>query len=687
MRKFFLCTCFIISVVSSFPQQNLAERINLVKQLVETHHIEPRKIDDQFSSDWFEIFLQSLDESRYFFTQQEIKALEKYRFSLDDEMRTFKFQFLNEASHLYKAKTKKTEQLINAVTNQPFDFKVQEFYDRRSDTTWLANDQELQKKWYLAAKAEVLNSLAGMAANQYSLKKAINKQEILSKEPGVRAKIRTSFLNKLKAFSPLDKDFDKELQSAYINAFLLCLDPHSLYMDLKDKQNYETGMNTEGYYFGFSLQNTDKGEVAIVHLQPGGPAWASGMIHKDDVLLQMRWAGKEVIDLSGLDAGEISALMDRSNTEKLELTIRKQNSVVETVTLQKRKIENDENIVKSFVLKGEKNVGYITLPSFYAEWEEEDGSRCANDVAKEIVKLKRDSINGLILDLRFNGGGSMQEAIEMAGIFIDEGVVSQFNEKGQKLVTLRDMNRGVIYSGPLIILVNGFSASASEFVAACLQDYNRALIVGSKTHGKATSQVMMPVENKAYSVGSSENGFLKLTTGRFYRVTGKSSQLHGVIPDVTLPDPFEGLGEHESDFEFALKPDSVPAYKYFKPLKELPKSGLQDKSKQRLAQNDRFKELLKLAQKEKETRQKDKWSFHWDQVENEILSGKFSSNTDLSKQLPSTKYRVYNNSSDAKFIASDNVVEEINKSWLERIAQDIYIEETYFILLDLIKSY
>jgi carboxyl-terminal processing protease len=363
--------------------------------------------------------------------------------------------------------------------------------------------------------------------------------------------------------------------------------------------------------------------------------------------------------------------------------VRKKNGQLEKVTLQKRKLENDENIVKSFVLKGAKNIGYITLPSFYTRWEDEGGSKCAYDVAKEIVKLKRDSITGLILDLRYNGGGSMQEAIEMAGIFIDEGAICQFNEKGEKLVTLKDINRGVIYNGPLVILVNGYSASASELLAASLQDYNRALIVGSRTHGKGTSQQIYPLENKAATViSSSGNAFVKLTGGKFYRVTGKSSQFYGVLPDIQIANPFDELGDYESKIPFALKPDTVGSYKYFKPMKELPKNGLQEKSTLRVSGNSKFKSIQMQAQQIRQERG-GKTLLTWEAVEKRIKEGY---GFGQAKPESSAGYMVLNNNADGKFFATNDVAKDINKSWRERIAADPYIEESFFILLDLINQ-
>jgi len=270
----------------------------------------------------------------------------------------------------------------------------------------------------------------------------------------------------------------------------------------------------------------------------------------------------------------------------------------------------------------------------------------------------------------------------MAGIFIDEGAICQFNEKGQRLVVLKDMNRGVIYTGPLVVLVNGLSASASELVAGSLQDYNRAVIVGNRTHGKGTSQEIFQVENKAnVVVNTNENNFLKITQGKFYRVNGKSSQFYGVVPDVHLPDLFE-VNEYESDIPFALKPDTIPAYKYFKPLKASPKAILQERSKSRIANNQNFKNI-QLQRERSKPGVKTNVSLLWDDLESKIKQGV---NHEKVKLVPANAFVVMNNAADHKFIASSDIAKEINQSWLDRIALDPYIEETFFIVLDLINQ-
>lgn len=674
-----LCLLLCALPVWVHAQDKLSTQLSVVKQMVEASHVQPRPFDDHLSSSMFDRFIHALDPAADYFTVADLKPFEKYRYDLDDQLVKGNAVFFNEAAALYRQKLKAASDIISSVCDKPFDFNAPDFLEHRLDTMRMATDKQLREKWYLLLKADVLAVLQGMAANQLATKNVINKTEILAREPEVRAKMKARYLNKVNELMN-GTAASAMLSGEYINAYLGCMDPHSEFLDAAGVQTFQSAINTEGYYFGFTLGNTQKGEVEVTRLQPGGAAWLSGMIHEDDVLLQLKWQSKEAVNLAGMEAAEVSALLDQSNTEKLDLTVRKKSGEVRTVTLQKRKLENEENIVKSFVLKGQEKVGYITLPSFYTTWEDASGSSCASDVAREVIKLKKDSIKGLVLDLRYNGGGSLQEAVEMAGIFIDEGAVCQLNSRGAaKPAVLRDMNRGVIYTGPLIVLVNGYSASASELLAGTLQDYNRALVVGSRTFGKATGQDIKPLNIRD---DPSSKAFVKLTGLKLYRVTGRSIQQSGVRPDVTIPDPFENFIERESDNPFSIPQDTIGRYKYFTPMKELSKAGLQAGSAARV-KVEKFSEMMRYAALMDADLKKERRSLRWDAAENELRAMRDVEKAKLMK--PSSSFVADNNKMDAQRLEADALMREINKRWLERIAADPFIEETYMIMLDFIK--
>ena len=676
MRKILSLLLFsTIALLVSAQTDLVSSQEKWIKDLVAKNHISPRPIDDKFSADFFTTYLDILDGGRIFFTTADLKKLESFRTLIDDDWNNSSTTFFTTSSQLYKTKLQAAKTMVTEICAKPFDFSLAEVFNY-SDTTTAANDKALAIRWNMLLKSEVLQSLMNIGLNQWQTKAAIVKAEVVAKEPEVRGRIKTKYLNRIDGYLQNDADYLQQLSAIYLNTFLSCLDPHSNFFDADANQNFKASVNTEGLSFGLALDENERGEVFISHLAPGSAAWMSGVLNKGDVPVQLKWEGSTAVELAGLDIEDIQGLLSLHTKEKMELVVRKGNGQQQKVVLQKQKLENEDNIVKSFVLSGKQNIGYVMLPSFYTEWEDNSGSRCAADVAKEIVKLKKDSIAGLILDLRFNGGGSLGEALEMAGIFVDEGVISQIKTKDGKIEVLKDMNRGVIYNGPLLVLINGQSASASELVAAALQDYNRAIIAGSPSFGKATGQHIYPLQQ-----GSEHAGFVKLTRMKLYRPNGKTAQRTGVQPDVLIPDVY-GLEEAESDEPFALSADTIGGYKYFKPMKPLALNSLQQKSTGRIAEAVKFKEakrLVQLAQDQK----KGKISLKWDDAEKTI---KAFAGVDKEKVFmqPTSVYKVRNNTADQKFNAAFNTT-EINSFWLKRLSADMYVEEAFQILSDFIQ--
>jgi carboxyl-terminal processing protease len=673
-------TLFFSTVVTA--QTTLLQRkAALVQQAVAKNHITPRAVDDRFSADLFELFVNSIDAGALYLTRADLQPLQPYRLQLDDEWNGSAWKFLPAFTGLYKQKLHRADSLVQALCAMPFDFSTPEFY--RPDTARCTDEKSWAARWKQLLKYEVLTYLLNASRNGTQPEPA-NKAALLKREVDARRLVQSKYRNHIKALLTPEPQFSEAAAVVYFNAYLGCMDAHSSYFDITAKQNFESGLNPDGYYFGFTLADEDDGTVVITHLEPGGPAWNSGVLNKGDVFLKLRWAGKETIALDGMSAMEISALLDQSNTDNLLLYVRKQNAAVDSVVLQKQKMSNDENIVKSFVLKGTQNIGYIMLPGFYSEWEAASGSHCAYDVAKEIVKLKQDNIAGLVLDLRFNGGGSLQEAIEMAGIFIDEGSVCQIRTR-EKTISLKDVNRGVIWSGPLLVLVNGQSASASELLAASLQDYNRAVIAGTPTYGKATGQQILPVEaNNGSAVvneSTQSNGFVKLTTSRLYRNTGQAVQMQGVQPDIILPDAYQQFAQKEKDERHALPADTVSPYKYFKPLKPLPLSSLKQASSARISKSQASEKAVPGA-----------WGnmvagtlqvpLKWEDAVAEYAAVAKEYSRAAARQ-PTVLYTPVNNTADAvAFTRSGNRDER----WIARLGTDRTIEEAYQIVLDLINQ-
>lgn len=670
----------------AISQGSSQQQVKALLQVVKEKHYSPRTVDDSFSGFLFVKVFESLDPDKIFFTVSDLSDLASYKTTLDDELNGKSWTFLNKIIPLYRKRLLQADTAVTDIASKPFDFSLNEFLSVATDTSWPATEKEKRNKWYQLLKYETLEGLVDIASIQLNQKGAIDKKAVLDRELQVRLMIKARHLRHIKSILQSADGFENYIQAVYLDAIATCFDPHTNFFPETEKQNFESSLNKDGYYFGFILDNNEKGEPSILHLEPGGPAWKTGELNNGDVFLQMKWEGKEPIDLIGAEASEVSSLLDASNNDLLELTVKKTNGQIKKVQLRKEKMRGtDEDIVKSFLLEGTKRIGYISLPGFYTKWENEGGSSCANDVAKEIVKLKKENINGLILDLRFNGGGSLGEALDLAGIFIEEGPLCMIKGRDGKIITGKDPNRGTIYDGPLLVVVNGQSASASELVAASLQDYNRAIIAGTATFGKATAQQIFPLQSGT-SVITNEKGYAKVTMQKIYRVSGRAAQRNGVTPDVPIPDIFDGLTYREKDTPHSLTDDTVKRNAYYKPLGQLPVSMISAKSATRISSDKKFQQIISLQKMILlESQHTQPVSLKWDETE-KLLKKEFAEGFPQVSSVDAnvTAYKAGNHSYDKSRLSSDELFSLINKHWIKRLENDIYVEEAYRILTDYI---
>ena len=659
--------------------------------MVERKHYSARPVDDSFSVAVFRSVLNTADPRWLLFTARDYQELLAFSSSIDEEIQGKSWGFSDKFSELYKKALIRADSIVNKLLQKSFDYSVTDtIRSTRKKTTGFnfpADITTLTNKWTRYLKYVILNN-AYDAINDDSTKKKTLKQELAASEPGIREKVKKTELKAIKRILDHPEGFEALVNELYLNAIATSFDPHTNYFSPQTKEEFQAELSTESYMFGIVFNQNESGVVMVDKLTPGGAAWKSGEIHKGDELVSLQWEGKEAQDMTGATLEEVYEVIDQSIHDKMLFRFKKTDGTMSNVLLRKEKVENEENIVKSFVLKGEKKIGYILLPGFYTEWENETGSSCANDVAKEILKLKKENIDGLILDVRYNGGGSIGEALEMTGIFIDEGPLVAEKEKNGKLVTLKDPNRGTIYDGPMVLMVNGQSASASEMLAASLQDYNRAVIVGSNTYGKATGQVMFPMDtisSKTVS-GDTRGDVIKITVGKIYRVTGQTAQLRGVAPDVVLPDAFDGLESGERFEEFPLLADSAKRNNYYKPLPYLPVSELAHRSAARVIANPYFQLIKKIVEEQQKILRSqtrviplqvdlfEKWMKQRD-AELKAMEG---------EGKLAGKFTVENNEQDKQLLKNDQYAKEMNTEWLENLAEDIYLQEAFLVLADLI---
>ncbi|HLK29137.1 MAG TPA: S41 family peptidase [Puia sp.] len=687
---------FIISVFTQtfLSAQSLDKPVHdafLISRMAEKFHIQPKPLDDEMSAAIYDRLLDELDEEKIFFLQEDINKLSAYRFKIDDEIKNSKSSFLQLLITTYKQRLLQADTMVDNICKKPFNFNTKETYTVAEDSSYPANTASAHNKIYKIIKLSMLSAFK--EANELSsAEKKFSKKEIDSLEPIIRKKANRTLKRIIKRVLQSPQGVENIIGNIYCQTLASCYDPHTDYFPPDVKTAFESMLGNKPSVFGFALAEGDDGKPEIGHLQPGSPAFLSGQINEGDKILSIKWENKEAIDVSDAGMEEINHMLDESGGDKMTITVRKADGTTKQATLHKEKIEKedeDDNSVKGFLLKGSKNIGYISLPDFYSDWENESGvNGCANDVAKEIIKLKKENIDGLILDLRYNGGGSVKEAVELVGIFIDAGPVAQFKKRDAKAITLKDVNRGTIYDGPLVILVNGSSASASELVAGSLQDYNRALIVGSPTYGKATGQVVLPIDTSinldTYNGKAVASSYIKLTTSKLYRINGTSAQIKGVIPNIILPDPTDAQKERESNEKFALPASNIDANKYYTAFAPLPTAAAEVIAKKEIDSSAYFKEVIDYVKQQKMPVQKKDISLFIDDVLKS--QHKISEPPDIDDYHEKTNlFSVLNNAYEQRRIRSNKSFKETNDDLRENLSNDPYVKIGFSIINTLIK--
>ena len=547
------------------PEIRHRKLLSTIGHLLETEHYSPRKIDDDFSKDVFKEYLKALDPEKNIFLQSDINALRVYETKLDDEIHGDAILFQPATSVIYEKRVTEARKVFETVIQTPFDFSIDDSVLLDVDVKLAPlNENDRNTYWHQILKYKTLDRFVNLTEerekNKSKEKFVVKADSTLERE--ARASVKKEYL---KRFERLEKTFDKEKRfELFLNTITGLMDPHTDYMAPVEKRSFTEQMSGTFYGIGAQLTQDDNG-IKIASIQPGGAAWKSGQLVVNDVIVKVAQGADEPVDVSGYETTDAVKLIRGNLGTEVRLTIRKPDGSYKIVALKREKIVLDEGFARSAIIqKGADKYGYILLPDFYADFEREDGARCARDVSKEIEKLKAENVKGIAIDVRYNGGGSLYEVVQMAGLFIDQGPMVQIRNKEGRSQTLSDEVPGSIYNGPLVVMVNEFSASASEIFAGAIQDYKRGIIMGStSTYGKGTVQRNVPFGKPLDDLGiQTEYGAVKLTFQKFYRVTGSSTQRKGVVPDVILPDEYEFLKYREKDNESSLPWDEMSRAKF-----------------------------------------------------------------------------------------------------------------------------
>ena len=539
--------------------------VSTIGQLLETEHYSPRKIDDAFSKEVFDGYFKALDPEKSLFLKSDIDSLRIYERRIDDEIHGSPLSFTDAVDFVYDKRIKEAKALFSSLIEKPFDFNSNDsIYFDADANNYATSIAERNERWRKILTYKVLDRYVSSIEEREKNKG--KEKYIVKTDSLIEVESRNAVKKiQIKKFESLERTFGKEKRfETFLNTITGLMDPHTDYFAPVEKRSFTEQMSGVFYGIGALLGQDDNG-VKLVNITPGGPAWKSGQLLANDVIIKIAQGAEEPVDIEGYETTDAVKLIRGSQGTEVRLTVRKPDGTIKVVSLIREKVVLDEGYARSAVItKGNDKYGYIYLPDFYADFEREDGHRCSEDVAKEIIKLKAENVKGITLDIRYNGGGSLYEVVQMVGLFIDKGPVVQIRDKGGKSQVLYDETPGILYDGPLVVMVNEFSASASEIFAAAIQDYKRGIIVGSSSsYGKGTVQRNVSFGKPLDSLGiQTEYGAVKLTIQKFYRINGSSTQRRGVAPDIIFPDEYEFFKYREKDNPSALAWDEMEKAKY-----------------------------------------------------------------------------------------------------------------------------
>ncbi len=665
----------------------------LVQSLERDHYLK-LNINDQFSNKSFDLYLERLDPNKRLLLASDVLTLKSFRDKLDDELNGQFGRFLQTAQAIVKERTLEAQQYIKDILSSPFDFSQKEMLELDPKKKDYPKSKEIIKEeWRKFLKYSALiqyyNKLENQAKAAENAKKAgkdFEEKTAAHIEQEVRGQILKNYAD---FFDRLVKRDNEDYSGELFNAICLTYCPHTEYFAPLDKDNFDIDMSGKLEGIGATLQQTD-GETKIVRVIPGSPSWKSKEVEADDIILKVAQQDEEAVSITGMAMKDVLKLIRGKKGTKVRLTLRKKDGRITEVSLIRDVIIIEESYVKSTVIQDSstsKKFGYILLPSFYADFGNSNGRFSGQDVANEIEKLKKHKIDGLILDLRNNGGGSLSDAIKMSGLFIENGPVVQVRDRTGRSYPYHDDDFQVQYSGPLVVMVNRFSASASEILAAALQDYQRAVIVGSKsTFGKGTVQRFVDLDNYLpFNLRQHQPlGSLKLTIQKFYRISGGSTQLKGVEPDVVLPDVYNYIKSGEAELPNVMPYDNIPAVK-FKVWNDFNIKEIVKNSDKRVKENKAFQMIEQNALRIKRNQDKTTLSLNYEdfvktQKQNELEAKKFE---EIKMQNVS-----FNFIPIEPVVASQNppeVQKELSERWFKELREDAYIYESTRILQDIKK--
>lgn len=659
----------------------------LIENLKGTHY-NPQELNDTFSAHVYSLYLKRLDFNKKILLQEDVDKLSAYKYQIDDQVKHNSLEFFNLSMEIVTNRTKEDQQYYRDILSIPFDFTKDESVQLDPEKFgYAAGKAELKESWRKYLKYQVLYRVNDMRNEQ---EKALAKKDTSYKaktldemESDARKKVLKTQDEVFDRLNKVDRD---DRFTLYLNCLVGVFDPHTEYFRPIEKQNFDMALSGQLEGIGAQLQEKEN-EIKVSSIVPGSASWRQGKLKAGDIILKVAQATGEPVEVTGMKLDNVVKLIRGKKGTEVRLTVKKVGGAIELISIVRDIVVLEETYAHSNILKTNgESIGYIKLPSFYADFNRTGGRSCAADVKKELIKLKGEHVDGVVLDLRDNGGGSLGDVVDMAGLFIDKGPIVQVKGRTGAQSVLSDKDESIVYDGPLVVLVNIGSASASEIMAAAIQDYKRGIIMGTTTFGKGTVQQFADLDDflNVNFASFKPLGSVKVSRSKFYRISGGATQLKGVVPDILLPDRYMylDLGERELDYPMKWDEISKATYTTWK-LNPVNYSKLRKASEGRTKENESFRLLTEEAknlkrQKEEtlETLNMDK--YHAQQKALEESNKKFEM---LNKELPGLD--AVSLSEDLKVMSSDTTKMAREKDFQKRLKKDAELLEAANVIKDM----
>ena len=656
----------------------------ILRNILTRSHFVVKEMNDDFSEYVFNEFIDGLDPNKRYFTQKDLKDFEKYKYDIDNQLLREDLSFYRIVYERFTKKIKNAKSYYGDLLISPFNFKKKESIDVDYDNILFAkNETQLKDYWRKQLKLSVLIRVEEKIKKETAKKKENNKYPIKNFKE-LEKEARSEVLKSMdELYVRIEELEHEDWFSTFLNSVVGAFDPHTTYMAPNMKERFDQDMSGKLEGIGARLQK--KGiNTLVFKLVSGGPAWKQGELEAGDIILAVAQGNKEAVDIVGMRLDDAIKFIKGKKGTEVRLTVKKNlDGSTKVISIIRDVVELEETFVKSSIIeKNGKKYGLINLPKFYIDFDEQNYRDSAKDMEKEIERLKKENVSGLIIDLRNNGGGSLKTAIEISGLFIKQGPIVQIKYRGEKPIIKNDTDEKIQWNGAVIVLVNEFSASASEIFAAAMQDYNRAVIIGgNQTYGKGTVQSVLPINQ--FTKYGKNLGALKMTIQKFYRINGGSTQIEGVYSDIAIPNRYSYMKFGERDLKGALIWDKVKQADYI-PVKSYENfSEVIDNSKRRIASDSKFKLINEYAKWLKKNQDNTSFSLNY----------KTFTKENLQQEQDADKFKtVFNYKSDLSFtspkyelsiLKKDTVLAEKRLSWHKNLSKDLYIDEAVNVLSEL----